>query len=563
MPRRLRTASLAGFLATASALAAAVAWTAPVSASSRAPQHTWWVQAGAPAAGTGTAQHPFSSLAQVQAASGPGDRILVLPSPAAVGPLDGGITLQPDQQLIGLGRAVTGLPAGSATPAIANTTANGNGDAITLASGDLVQNIAVTSAQRGGIYGDNVSGVSLIGNDITGTNTTCQAGFLIYFPVSLRPAGLPNGWAGILLDESQGASEATIAGNRVHDEACADGIDVRATGTARASVTVDGNDLTRLQQGTLVGSVLAAGFQTGDTATLTASMTGNSETSIGSAGADCEGIFTNQTGRSHLGLNVRRNTFAHGIGGASCNGLEAFVGRDAASESVTVQDSRFTDDPGDMIEENNLGTGSRMNLTLNDVTVSHTTISSPEVTTPNPAFGQLTGHGDCINQFTTGAQATSVLAVTGSSLTDCGNDGIFAFANTPPAAPAASVRLSVTKTAITGAGNQGVHWVNYAALNELAITMNGDLLSGNTNGDARLDAATGATTQSADIDLGSSPWTGRNSFLSRPLSVETTGYPVLARYDWWGQPGGPAPGQVSTSAGGTVQVTPPLTAPPR
>src|ERR1700753_41028 len=127
MSRRLRTASLAGFLATASALAAVVAWTAPVSASSRAPQHTWWVQAAAPAAGTGTAQHPFSSLAQVQAAAGPGAGILVLPSPAAVGPLNGGITLQPDQQLIGLGRPVTGLPARAAAPTIAHQTAKGHG----------------------------------------------------------------------------------------------------------------------------------------------------------------------------------------------------------------------------------------------------------------------------------------------------------------------------------------------------------------------------------------------------------------------------------------------------
>ena len=165
-------------------------------------------------------------------------------------------------------------------------------------------------------------------------------------------------------------------------------------------------------------------------------------------------------------------------------------GRVAASESVSIQDSRFTDDPGDMIEENNLGTGSRMSLTLDDVTVSHTTISKPGVTTPNPAFGQLTGHADCVSQFTTGAQATSVLAVTGSSLTGCGNDGIFAFASTPPAAPASSVRLSVTKTTITGAGNQGIHWVNYAALGDLLVTMNHDLLTANANGDAWFDAAT-------------------------------------------------------------------------
>jgi hypothetical protein len=42
--------------------------------------------------------------------------------------------------------------------------------------------------------------------------------------------------------------------------------------------------------------------------------------------------------------------------------------------------------------------------------------------------------------------------------------------------------------------------------------------------------------------------------------VERTGYPILACFDWWGQPGGQSPGQVSTSTGGSVQVTPPLAA---
>jgi hypothetical protein len=57
---------------------------------------------------------------------------------------------------------------------------------------------------------------------------------------------------------------------------------------------------------------------------------------------------------------------------------------------VGVADSTFTDDPGDMIEENNLGTRSVMDLRLSHVIVSHTSIGNPEVTTPNPAFGQLT-----------------------------------------------------------------------------------------------------------------------------------------------------------------------------
>ena len=533
---------------------------ATASVGPRGHARTWWVQSGAPADGTGSASRPFDSLAEVQAASGPGDRILIVPAAAAAGPLDGGIALQHDQQLLGLGGPVTGLPVGSPAPDIANTTAQDNGDAITLASGSSVHNIAVTAAVRGGIYGDNVSDVSVTGNDISGTNTSCQPGFLIYFPVSLSPTGLRNGWAAIMLDESHGSSTAVISGNYVHHAACADGIDIRTSGTARSAVTINGNDVSRLQQGPAVGSVLALGFQALDSARLTASANANSETSIGSAGADCEGLFTNQTGSSLIDLTIKKNTFAYGIGGASCNGLEAFVGRDAATDDVVMKDSTFTDDPGDMIEENNLGTGSTMNLNLDHVTVSDTTISKPEVTTPDPAFGQLTGHGDCINQFTTGPQATSSLTVSDSSISNCGNDGIFAFANTPPAAAAASAAITVNHTSISAAKNYGLHWVNYGAIGWVRIDMSHDLFVNNTTADAAFDAATGATTQHAAINLGTSVRTGCNSFLSIPLALETTGYPVTAQYNWWGQPV-PSPAQIAAAGGGGVATDPPLNSP--
>jgi hypothetical protein len=40
-----------------------------------------------------------------------------------------------------------------------------------------------------------------------------------------------------MLDESQEPSTATITGNRIHEEPCADGIDIRASGTARNART--------------------------------------------------------------------------------------------------------------------------------------------------------------------------------------------------------------------------------------------------------------------------------------------------------------------------------------
>lgn len=47
----------------------------------------WYVSATATAGGDGSKKAPFSSLALVQQASGPGDTIVVLASPVSVAPL--------------------------------------------------------------------------------------------------------------------------------------------------------------------------------------------------------------------------------------------------------------------------------------------------------------------------------------------------------------------------------------------------------------------------------------------------------------------------------------------
>ena len=61
----------------------------------------WYVSATAAAGGDGSANAPFNTLAQVQQASGPGDTIIIEPSPVSVPPLDGRIVLKAGQRLIG------------------------------------------------------------------------------------------------------------------------------------------------------------------------------------------------------------------------------------------------------------------------------------------------------------------------------------------------------------------------------------------------------------------------------------------------------------------------------
>src|SRR5262249_26325720 len=99
--------------------------------------------------GNGTSSRPFTSLADVEAGSEPGDAIHVLPSNVA---LDGGIQLKDGQSLVGVGAHVTEVPENAAHAQITNSTGGHlSGDAIRLANNSTVENIHVIGAFRGGI----------------------------------------------------------------------------------------------------------------------------------------------------------------------------------------------------------------------------------------------------------------------------------------------------------------------------------------------------------------------------------------------------------------------------
>ncbi len=150
--------------------------------------HTWYVSATAPAGGDGSSGRPFSSLALVQQASGPGDTILVEPSPAGT-PLDGGIVLKPGQRLIGQGPPVlrfgppliaggppvVGSSGLASLPQIANTTNVANsGDAVELADDTDVENLVITSAYRGAIYGHDVVRATVRGTTYPASTALAQ-----------------------------------------------------------------------------------------------------------------------------------------------------------------------------------------------------------------------------------------------------------------------------------------------------------------------------------------------------------------------------------------------------
>jgi len=198
---------------------------APVPAAQAVTTRTWYVDADATQPGRGTPAAPFRTLAAVEQASLAGDTIMVLPSTEA---LDGGIRLKAGQRLVGVGPAVTGLSDTAAAPRVTNTTATRlAGDAVRLANGATVRNLRIDDAFRGAIYGSETSGVTIVGNDVSGHNAGCVEGFLIpqfNAPTNVPGVGIPivgglqNGWAGIMVDAAKRTGgTATIRGNHVHD----------------------------------------------------------------------------------------------------------------------------------------------------------------------------------------------------------------------------------------------------------------------------------------------------------------------------------------------------------
>jgi len=539
-------------------LVAAAYLPALTSAAEATGTRTWYVAAHAVSGGTGTAARPFRTLAAVQQASRAGDVIRVLPSRRA---LDGGIRLKPGQRLVGTGPAVTGLAETAPAPSITNTSATRlAGDGVRLADGAVVQNLRLRNTVRGSVYGKEVSGVVVTGNDVAGHNTSCSEGFLIppfNAPTNVPGVGIPisdgldNGWAAIMVDaEHREGGTVEVRGNRIHDAACGDGIDVRVWGTASYTASITGNRIVRLQQGEAFHSLLAIGLQTRDQGRLRAAVTGNRQADLGNAedpnlitaGADSEGVFVNAVGPSWIDVRIDRNTYtnARGLGGFSANGLEMVTMGSGSRARVVVTDSTFSGSPGDVIEEGALGTDAHLEMELHRVRAERSTGVGNTYLLPF-------NNGDCLLAGSLGARNHVRLKVRDSVLADCSNNGLSVGSNVVNGTgPTASIEVDVARTRITGnrGGNLGIR--NFTDLDRLRVKVQqSDLAGSESLGSAIADVAaeTLAPVGSSVIDLGGGALgsTGGNCVRGGLFAVDVVGFDVALRRAWWGAASGPGP----------------------
>ena len=255
---------------------------------------TWHVKADMSRSGNGSNGRPFSTLQEAEAASQPGDTIVVLPSKNA---LDGGIQLKDGQRLVGQGAPVLTASPNSAHARLTNTSSvRYNGDIVRLARHNIVENLHLDNAFRSSILGINADGAVIRDNLITadmsahdlfaiegpapstcrivGTTRTCVGewpnGYIIYAPqtnhfgaitlVSCGPNARveprndlllqPLGYCEFVVPGSGAVTapvDVAITGNEIRD-GNSDGIMLITDQGATANFTVDDNVVEDLSQ---------------------------------------------------------------------------------------------------------------------------------------------------------------------------------------------------------------------------------------------------------------------------------------------------------------------------
>ena len=371
-----------------------------------------------------------------------------------------------------------------------------------------------------------------------------------------------------MVDADGGRGKVTIAGNRVAGAECGDGIDLRMSGDADYTARVRGNEVADLRQGEELESVLAFGLQTRDGSRLAARLFAQQPgeprqrggAGAGPAGADTEGVFVNPVDGSELHARVARNEYtnANGLGGFSGNGLEYVTMGDGSRSSVVVRNSTFTESTGDVIEQLGLGTNAEMRLELENV------VARDSRGFGGSGFGNTVlipgNNADCLLAASGGAGNVIETTVRGGELTGCANNGItFGSAVANGSGPTAAMNLDVSGTKITGNRGANLRIGNETGLGSLAVRVEDTDLS-----DARAPAPASRTCRSrssarrtqSTIEL-----SGGNCLDGGTLAAFVNGYDVSATGDWWGQAGGPRPGQ-TVVAGGALATAPALDAAP-
>ena len=282
----------------------------------------------APDGGDGSFEHRFNHLSEAQAASGPGDVIIVHKGDGTTTFYDQGITLQNNQYLLGAQFAgqllIHGLPICFTGDLQRPTITNTNGDGVTLANDNTVAGLDIVNTTGNGtttgngIHGTGVNGgtfidlgirntqlsgirlddalgnYSFVRNTITGTGQA-DAGI----PVEDRRAH----YDAIDIHTLDGATKIDVTGNQLNDNV-GDAVGIESGGSGAINAVISANSMQDNGEGglevnllpessgganvTVTGNLSAGNgqeglsfYNEGSTGTMNATITGNTVTGNG------------------------------------------------------------------------------------------------------------------------------------------------------------------------------------------------------------------------------------------------------------------------------------------
>jgi hypothetical protein len=252
--------------------------------------------------------------------------------------------------------------------------------------------------------------------------------------------------------------------------------------------------------------------------------------------------------------------------------MEFIISNGKPYSQLTISDSQFYNNPGDMLELFNRGQlGSTGILILDHVLVDGTTISGGLPAYAIPAGGvngvslASTGDntGECLGIASVGSNDVTALVMRDSVFVHCGNNGIEITNNhcTNPPTPGPGcgtgdphvVSIDIERSRISGSRYYNLWFNEVTPLTQLQVRVEDTDLSTSLSGVAVAfdQQPTGATgTYQIDLGGGALGSKGRNCIFNGAIyDLETTGFNVSAEHDWWGSPSGPVPGKVIATDG--------------
>jgi len=270
----------------------------------------------------GTQNTPYLTLAEVEAASAPGDEIIVLSPLPGAPPLDGGISLKSGQHL-------RGIESAKGPPQITNTDpARRGGDAVTLAENSKVSGLDILGAAGHAIVGRNVSGAVVTGNQIHAGNLSDLTSVGTGATAGLGIIEFPKGIVAFFHDASNVTARANtisdneISGIQVEGQALkrlgGAGIALHARGNSQALLLTSENRISDLGPGFQRSGILIDAQ--GD-ATIDLEI---DDTRVANAFGSSDGIILVAQHRSSITASVRRYQYVGGTPdqGLGNNGLE-------------------------------------------------------------------------------------------------------------------------------------------------------------------------------------------------------------------------------------------------